>query len=381
MNDRKRISREFGIIEFVAISTLLIPKAGLNMRGIPLTLNLFLVGAIILITIVKYFSFFDLNHIIILSMIIPWLLVCMFRSNALIESQTLKFGSIYWFLFVPFFWVATYCLKKANRCISPKLLIYCSFGTSLFGIAQYIWGLNFLKIPGITIAIGDSYEHKNLNIFEAYSSVGTKIPSTFQSGNIWGQCSALILIWIVVFKIWKEYDSKLLQILTIASPSIAVFLSLSRTAVFAVVSSLVLYAIGNLRRFLSPIFFLIFFLLLVLSNSTLSLGRYSLESFTNSAGRSAQWSIGINNFSLIDWAIGRSNIMPNSAYHMEGILGLFGQVGIIGFSLLLLLWINIFTKDLNWIGFGVLLCLIFDSTYISPPLLLVPGILLLVKKT
>ena len=321
----------------------------------------------------------DLTNQILLSLMLPWLVLCLFRSNALIENRTLRFGSIYWFLLVPFFWVSVECLRKSGRCISPKLVVYCSFGATLFGVGQFLWGLNFLKVMGLTIAWGDSYQRKNLNIFSANTAIGTKIPSTFQGGNIWGQCSALILIWVVVFRAWRIFDSRLLQVASVVSPTVAVFLSFSRTAVVAVVVSLALYFLRDQRRALGVIALIGVVVLVIIFTSNLSLDRYSFDSFTNSAGRSSQWSAGLANFSFIDWLVGRSSIATDSSFHMEGILGLFGQVGILGFLLILFLWMNLFKEKFVWLGLAMLICLILDSTYLTPPLLLIPSFLILTK--
>jgi len=301
------------------------------------------------------------------------------RSNALIESRTLRFGIFYWFLLVPFFWVSVECLRKSGRVISPKLVIFCSFGSTIFGIGQFLWGLNFLKIMGLTIAWGDSYERKNLSIFSAKTSVGTKVPSTFQGGNIWGQCSTLILIWVVVSQAWRIFNSRLLRFASIFSPTVAVFLSFSRTAVVAAAVTLVLYFLRNRRRALGFFTLISALILIFFFASNLFLGRYSIDSFTNSAGRSSQWLDGITHFSLTDWLFGRSNILPESAIYMEGILGLFGQVGIIGFLLILVLWTKTFKGNFIWIGMATLICLILDSTYVTPPLLLIPSVLSLAR--
>jgi hypothetical protein len=374
-----RTSRRIGIVELVSFSTLLFPKAGMNLQGIPLTMNLFLVAILILVCIFRYSSYLKMNDIILLSFILPWILLCLTRSNALIENRTLRFGSFYWFVLVPIFWVSANNLRRSGRKISPKLVIYCSFGATLFGIGQFVWGLNFLKITGLTIAWGDSYERKNLSIFDSSTTIGTKIPSTFQGGNIWGQCSSVVLIWVVVFKVWRIFESRLLQIASVISPAVAVFLSFSRTAVVASIFSLALYFLRDRRRGLGVGAFLGIVGLLAFFTSKFSQGRYSVESFSNSAGRSTQWLAGLTNFSLNDWIFGRSNILPDSAFHMEGILGLFGQVGILGFLLILLLWITTFKGSFAWLGLPTLICVILDSTYLTPPLLLFPSILFLAR--
>ncbi len=374
-----RTPRRIGIVELVGISTLLVPKAGLNLQGIPLTLNLILVSFLVAFCILRYSNHLKMHDIILLSFILPWLLLCLIRSNALVENRTLRFGSFYWFLLVPFFWASMNCLKKSGRYVSPKLVVYCSFSTTLFGIGQFIWGLDFLRISGLTIAWGDSYERKNLTIFNSNDSTGTKIPSTFQGGNIWGQCSSILLIWVVVFQAWRIFESRLLRSATILSPAIAVFLSFSRTAVVASVFSLLLYFLRERTKVLGVGAFLSFLALTLFLTSDISLGRYSVESFSNSAGRSTQWLAGLTNFSLIDWLFGRSNILPDSAFHMEGILGLFGQVGILGFLIMVSLWVNNFKGSYAWLGLPTFICLILDSTYLTPPLLLFPSILFLAK--
>ncbi len=373
----EKLPKNFWALNLVAISTFLFPKAGLNLQGIPFTVNLIVIGMLIIHCFLCYFTQFELTKLILLSLMVPWLALCLSRSSALIENRTLRFGSIYWFLLVPFFWVSVECLRRSGRVISPRLVVYCSLGATMFGIGQFLWGLNFLKIMGLTIAWGDSYDRKNLNIFSADNSIGTKIPSTFQGGNIWGQCSALILVWVVVFQAWRMFNSKLLQLASVASPFVAVFLSFSRTAVVAIVVTLTVYFLRDQKRFLGVGALISFLALLVFSTSNLSLGRYSFESFTNSAGRSSQWSAGFTNYSLTDWLLGRTSIVSGASFNMEGILGVFGQVGVVGFLLILFLWVNIFEQRFMWLGLTTLICLILDSTYLTPPLLLIPSLLTL----
>jgi hypothetical protein len=40
---------------------------------------------------------------------------------------------------------------------------------------------------------------------------------------------------------------------------------------------------------------------------------------------------------------------------------------------------NIFKGNFKWIGVAILICLILDSTYVSPPLLLIPSLLVVSK--
>ena len=196
----------------LVVSTLLFPKAGINTNGIPITVNLAIIAIVIAASIFRFFQQISLASLVIISILIPWFFLASARSTALVESRTLKFGAIYWFVIVPLFWIAIENLARNNQKASPKLVTHCSLAATFFGLGQYIYGLKFLNVPGLTIALGDFYERKNLSIFSDGSALGTKIPSTFQGGNIWGQCTALILVWIITFQVWNVYENKIMKI-------------------------------------------------------------------------------------------------------------------------------------------------------------------------
>ncbi len=367
------------LLGILTISTLLFPKAGFNYGGVPITFNIFCVLLIIIIYIFRFFQQIQVVSFVAISLLVPWFFLISVRSNSLIESRTLKFGSIYWFLIVPLFWIAVENLSKNNRSVPIKLILNCNVLATLYGLGQYLFGLRFLSVPGLTLAWGDSYERKNLSLFDTTNVVGSKIPSTFQGGNIWGQCSAIILVWVIVFRLWDVYVNKLMKISTVIMPSIGVGLSFSRTALFAAAATVFIFLIRNhdLRwRFIVGVFVTYTSLMIV---SPANLDRFSFSSFTNSAGRTNQWQQGFENFSIPDWLFGRSNILPGSTINMEGLLGLFGQVGVVGFLILATLAIRLFSGELKWLGFCIFICLFLDSTYITPPLLLVPGVLKLAR--
>jgi hypothetical protein len=234
-----------------------------------------------------------------------------------------------------------------------------------------------MKVDGLTIAYGDSYSRKNLALVFADNSQSTKIPSTFQGGNIWGQSFALVLVWVIHFKIWRQVNSKVLRVLSVFSPAVGVYLSFSRTALIAAFFGILLSFLANLnvrRFFLMPVItlsFIIFFLITQTSN------RYTFESLTNSAGRSNQWQNGFQSLSIFDWLLGSPQRFDGVSVQMEGLLGLLAQVGLVGFAFLVWLWIKIFPLKFNVIGLTLLFCVFVDSTYVSPPLLEIPILLLI----
>ena len=359
----------------LVVSTLLFPKAGINTNGIPITVNLVIIVIVIAASIFRFFQQISLASLVIISILIPWFFLASARSTTLVESRTLKFGAIYWFVIVPFFWIAIENLAKNNQKVSPKLVIHCSLAATFFGLGQYLYGLKFLNVPGLTIALGDFYERKNLNLFTDGSALGTKIPSTFQGGNIWGQCTALILVWIITFQVWNVYENKIMRIAVVLAPLTGVLLSFSRAALVAASVTIFIYILSNSKIGLRLVAGALISVLVLVIFQPINLDRYSLNSLTDSAGRTIQWQIGFENYSLLDWLIGRSTVIPGTAYHMEGLLGLFGQVGIFGFLLLIFIWIQYFGGQFKWLGLCMFICLFLDSTYVSPPLLLIPAVL------
>jgi hypothetical protein len=371
---------EVFLLGWLAVSTLLFPKAGINTNGVPLTVNLSIVLIVIVVSIFRFFQQISFITLIVISLLIPWFFLVSVRSNSLVESRTLKFGAVYWFVIVPLFWIAIEILLRNNRKVPLKIVLYCSFAATFFGLGQYLYGLKFLKVPGLTLAWGDIYERKNLTLFNSGISIGTKIPSTFQGGNIWGQCSALILVWIIVFQVWKVYENRLMKMAVVLAPIIAILLSFSRTAVVAALITILFYIISNSKINLRRVIGSVFCILVLLISQPINFDRFSLNSLTDSAGRTTQWQIGFENYSLLDWLIGRSTVTPGAAYHMEGLLGLFGQVGIFGFLLLSFIWIQYFGGQFKWLGLCIFICLFLDSTYVSPPLLLIPAVLKLASR-
>ncbi len=367
------------LLGILVISTLLFPKSGLNYSGIPITLNIFFVLLISAIYIFRFFHEIQVLSFAAISLLVPWFLLVNARSNSLLESRTLRYGSIYWFVIVPLFWIAVENLSRNNRSVPIRLVLNCNILATLFGLGQYIFGLRFLSVPGLTIAWGDSYARKNLSLFDATNVVGSKIPSTFQGGNIWGQCSAVILVWVIVFRVWDVYTNKLMKISTIAIPCIGVFLSFSRTALFAASITILIFLLRNYElrlKFLVGVFVVAAGLMII---SPANLDRFSLSSFTNSAGRTSQWRKGFEIFSISDWLFGGSSVLPGSMVRMEGLLGLFGQVGVVGFLILAILAIRLYSGKFKWLVLCIFICLCLDSTYVSPPLLLVPAVLKLAR--
>lgn len=359
------------------ISIISFPKSGIVFSGIPVTVNLVFFSLIALIIFFEKKILTKSHYGLFLIFLICWSFLVINRSELLLNSIGAKFGIAYWFVLIPLMWIVLAEQFRNDHFATIKFLIIALTFTSLFGFQQFLFGLDSMKVDGLTIAYGDSYSRKNLALVFADNSQSTKIPSTFQGGNIWGQCFALVLVWVIHFKIWRQVNSKVLKVLSVFSPAVGVYLSFSRTALIAAFFGILLSFLANLkvrRFFLVPVItlsFIFFFLITQTSN------RYTFESLTNSAGRSNQWQNGFQSLSFFDWLLGSPQRFDGVSVQMEGLLGLLAQVGLVGFAFLVWLWIKIFPLKFNVIGLTLLFCVFVDSTYVSPPLLEIPILLLI----
>lgn len=353
------------------------PKAGIVFSGIPITVNLVVFSFIALVIFLEKKILTKSQYGLFLIFLTGWTLLVINRSELLLNSNSAKFGVIYWLLIIPLMWILFNEQYRNSNFASIEFLIIAFTFTSLYGVQQYLFGLESMKVEGLTIAYGDSYSRKNLALAFADNSQATKIPSTFQGGNIWGQSFALILVWVIHFRIWRYVNLKALKLLSVLSPTVGVYLSFSRTALMAAFFGILLsfLSLSNIRRyFLMPTIVTTFFIFFAISQSS---NRYSFESFTNSAGRTNQWKNGIQSFGILDWIFGNPPRFDGVILEMEGLLGLLAQVGLVGFGYLVWLWLKIFPVKFNVIGLTLLLCIFLDSTYVSPPLLEFPILLLI----
>src|SRR5665648_865200 len=107
-----------------------------------------------------------------------------------------------------------------------------------FGLAQWAFGIEQTKIPGLTIALGDTYATKNDVIFTGDGQNISKIMSTYQNGNIFGVVAAVFLI-VSIARISDRKAARHDWLLFFSS-GLAVSLSGSRTALVVAVVGIVL---------------------------------------------------------------------------------------------------------------------------------------------
>lgn len=237
------------------IIDIMIPKAGIKVSGVPITL-----GSLLFIFLIAqmFFKMLRTGKIIIYNpgeiiiSFIYWSFILLggmilssdystSRSSLLIDYISLAgFSFIYLLLQIKIIdrVQIEFIVKKIEICIIIVLL---------YAILQYIFGIRATAIPGITVNYSDYIANPNSWWWGKANRVGnitTKIVSTYQNGNVLG--ANILMIFPVILdrprkQIWKKYLYLLLLM-------ICVFFSGSRTAFFGLTFYLILLLAQYAKR-------------------------------------------------------------------------------------------------------------------------------------
>lgn len=183
------------------IVNVLIPKAGIKIAGIPITLGSVLLGLLIVYSL---FTFKDherrftvISFTIIFSMVY-WFERIVFSYLLMNRNETLSMYSVgnvisYVIALVIYALMFFVTLKYAEtemqvqiifRCIRVCLII-----TMLYSLLQFFFGIGKTSIPGITVNLSDYIAAPDNWWLQKHNQIGSgksKIVSTYQNGNIYG---------------------------------------------------------------------------------------------------------------------------------------------------------------------------------------------------
>ena len=365
---------------FCLVFIVLFPKAGVRSGEIPLYLSTFLFFTLTAILVLsrkqKNYEILLVVNIVYLA---GWLGITYVRNDIFLLSNASRTAAISWFLVSPIFWMAA--SNYRSILLSPKIIDIFFIILTIYALCQYFFGLDFLRINGLTIAYGDSYATKNLAIFQNTTVVGLKAPSTYQSGNLFGQIAALFFVWGISTQRFKTYKSKASKILIPLTYLVAITISLSRTALLAVLLGIFVHVVSSKGKSILRYLFVIIIFMYFVSSISLLGQRFSLDNLFDSSGRTESWSIALSSFTVGDWFFGRSSTGLGSTklLYLEGLFGMIAQIGIVGLCLLFFAW----TKSglLKWKAFSATFgfCLMIDSTFINPTFMWIPGVCILLS--
>jgi hypothetical protein len=262
--------------------------------------------------------------------------------------------------------------------------VWKSFGVGYllsigYAILQFGVGIEQTAVPGITHAFGDDLSTKN-NAFAVTGDTldASKIPSTYQSGNVYGIVSAVFVV-LALQRIFRGRGTRLDSLVAIGG-LFAVTVSGSRTAFVAVaVGMLLLFAgRGRLARKVTMIGLGILLISYLLASRAELSSRFSVEAALASggSGRIDQWRTSVEQFGLRDWAFGTST----GESVAEGWAGLISQFGLIGIVLLVTV-VRAYTAGRRaWtvplVVLGLAACI--DSSYQAFPLWFIVPVMLAV---
>jgi hypothetical protein len=226
----------------------------------------------------------------------------------------------------------------------------------------------------VTIAWGDSYARKPIQFIG-----GSKIPSTYQNGNVLGVTTAIFCL-LAADRIFRGSRSRRDYLLVVAT-AFATVMSGSRTvaAGLAMGFAILVLRSGSFRRSLQAVVVLGLMVMATLQLLPELSSRFSLQTASNGAftGRVTLWSDVLRTSSLHEFVLGTGgwNAAAGNPF-TEGVVGAMQQVGLLGVGLLIAaLLVNTRSRQLRrWrlllIPLGVSFAV--DSAYLVFPTLFIP---------
>lgn len=235
-----------------------------------------------------------------------------------------------------------------------------------FGLVQFVGGVEQTAVPGLTYALGDDLTSKNNVIYVDVGEDYSKIPSTYQNGNIFGLVAAAFFAMALTRLASRRATGW--QYALLVSSAIAIALSGSRTAVVAAVVAFVAVFLrgGHVGKKLTAVGLLGIAVAVVIQVQPGLVYRNSLDAVTSTggAGRIAMWARALNEMSVIELLFGTSRTTL-----VEGWLGIIMQLGIAGLALLAVsMMLLVRRRRALWLPWLVLaIGALLDSSYLLFP--------------
>lgn len=241
----------FNIFLITIFFNICFPKAGIKVKGIPLTVGNICLGILIISFILKTLinNKLKLNktsYILLFSsgyFLTRFLIVLFSSKNNFIDI----FQYIIPLVIYPIIFIIGVNIIDTKEKLEKilKIIVWGFFFIATYGLLQYILGIDTIAIPGITVNWSDYsefgtywYLRKNNGVSE-YS----KIFSTYQNGNLLGV--NLILIYPIVYEYLSINKKIKMRIISLIMFILVIFLTLSRSCwlglVIFILSRIVLY--------------------------------------------------------------------------------------------------------------------------------------------
>lgn len=184
--------------------TMTFPKAGIQIAGLPLTLNLLLTAYVVLrhpnqtLLMIQRHKNFAILYVVLL-----------FFGIITILTDIAQGARPYFLAQILIVLISPAVGISASRISSDrfiKIVIIAMIITNAYGIAQYFIGISQLAIPGISYTYGQDFLNKAIG-WNADTNTAEKIVSTYQTGNSFGIFSVLSISYLLSHRLrpssWK----------------------------------------------------------------------------------------------------------------------------------------------------------------------------------
>lgn len=357
-----------------------IPKSGVRLEQLPLPIMLLALGVALLVLNDRRATRLRPQVISVLILLVLWMSARLFlivwaggslaQIVALVAWSVLPAAVLAFASRRPVTATGHQLRRRWGFALEVGVMIAC-----IFGLVQALGGIEATKISGITIAAGDSYASKYVDILAGDSDPFSKIPSTYHNGNIFGVVTGFFFV--TAASRAAANGASRWDIVLLGLTGTATLLAASRSVLLAVGLAVLVGGLGraSLRRKIGigAGAGLIAAVGLLMQPGLAE--RFSLSSLMDStgAGRTERWAdvVEVNGFHLVlgttDWVTGTVS---------EGAVGAAQQIGVIGIGLTVLLAARV-TCPANMREWRLPLvvvagCFVLDSSYLVFPTLFIP---------
>jgi len=346
------------------------PKAGVKVAGFPFPIFLF--GLLVAVALVAGYAHRVRLPVLTQVVVGAYLTVVVVRALVIAESGAAGvFAFVAWAI-LPMVVLFLMIPVSSDVVRFRRAFEYGFVFSVVYALAQLAFGIERIAVPGLTHAFGDDIANKHNVIFSDSGADFSKIPSTYQNGNIYGLVAAFFFA-AALKRIVARQASRLDWTVAIGA-ILAIAVSGSRTAIIAAgVAALVIFLQrGSVGRKLAIVVAVVGALALVVAIQPGLVERYSIDSITESggAGRASQWAARLAPLSPSEILFGTSERIL-----AEGWVGFILQIGLVGIVFLVLAAIALLRVKRDWIVPFLVLAIgaLVDSSYQLFPTWFIPA--------
>lgn len=346
------------------------PKAGVKIAGFPFPVFLFgLLLAVALVAIAtRRVELSVITHVIVGA----YLTIVLVRSMVIAESGVAGvFAFVAWAI-LPMVVLLLMVPVSSDAVKFRRAFEYGFLVSVAYAVAQLAFGIERIAIPGLTHAFGDDIANKHNVIFSDSGADFSKIPSTYQNGNIYGLVAAFFFA-AALRRIVARQASRLDWFVAIGA-ILAIAVSGSRTAIVAAgITALIIFLQrGSVGRKLAIVVVVLGALATVIALQPGLVERYSIDSITESggAGRASQWTARLAPLTPAEILFGTSERIL-----AEGWVGFILQIGLVGIVFLIFATVILLRVKSGWFVPFLVLAIgaLVDSSYQLFPTWFIPA--------